>query len=185
MTMKEIKAIETRYKGYRFRSRLEARWAVFFDALGVKWEYEAEGFAKDGVGYLPDFWLPDVGEGCFVEIKPQDLSDDEVRKVQMLATSGKHVMAFVGNPWPGECRISHYRRKPSLAPEFVAVIVQAARDGKPWLANYCDWRKYWVPEFTDALIASKTDENFYKWYVPVNRFDVALAYCRFHRYFFW
>jgi hypothetical protein len=29
----EIKAIETSYKGYRFRSRLEARWAVFFDAL--------------------------------------------------------------------------------------------------------------------------------------------------------
>lgn len=30
-----MKAIETRYKGYRFRSRLEARWAVFFDALGL------------------------------------------------------------------------------------------------------------------------------------------------------
>lgn len=30
--MSEIKAIDTYYKGYRFRSRLEARWAVFFDA---------------------------------------------------------------------------------------------------------------------------------------------------------
>lgn len=39
-----IKAIQTRYKGYNFRSRLEARWAVFFDALGIKWEYEPEGF---------------------------------------------------------------------------------------------------------------------------------------------
>ena len=29
--MSDIKAIETYYKGYRFRSRLEARWAVFFD----------------------------------------------------------------------------------------------------------------------------------------------------------
>ncbi len=35
-----IKAIETVYKGYRFRSRLEARWAVFFDSLGIIWEYE-------------------------------------------------------------------------------------------------------------------------------------------------
>lgn len=26
-----IKAIDTIYKGYKFRSRLEARWAVFFD----------------------------------------------------------------------------------------------------------------------------------------------------------
>ncbi len=39
-----IKAIETRYKGYRFRSRLEARWAVYFDTLGWKWEYEKEGY---------------------------------------------------------------------------------------------------------------------------------------------
>lgn len=39
-----IKAIETSYKGYRFRSRLEARWAVFFDELGIKWEYEKEGY---------------------------------------------------------------------------------------------------------------------------------------------
>lgn len=54
-----IKAIETKYKGYRFRSRLEARWAVFFDTLGVKWEYEKEGFELGAAGrYLPDFWLP-------------------------------------------------------------------------------------------------------------------------------
>lgn len=54
--MKDIKPIETFYKGYRFRSRLEARWAVFFDALGVKWEYEPEGFElPSGKRYLPDF----------------------------------------------------------------------------------------------------------------------------------
>lgn len=49
------RAIETRYKGYRFRSRLEARWAVFFDALGLKWEYEPEGFELPSGRYLPDF----------------------------------------------------------------------------------------------------------------------------------
>ena len=52
----EIKPIETIYNGYRFRSRLEARWAVFLDSLGVKYEYEPEGFELPGVGgYLPDF----------------------------------------------------------------------------------------------------------------------------------
>lgn len=56
-----MKAIETEYKGYRFRSRLEARWAVFLDACGVKWEYEPEGFdLGDGLYYLPDFLLHDV-----------------------------------------------------------------------------------------------------------------------------
>ena len=51
-----IKVINTYYKGYRFRSRLEARWAVFFDACGVEWEYEPEGFdLGNGLYYLPDF----------------------------------------------------------------------------------------------------------------------------------
>lgn len=49
------RAIETRYQGYRFRSRLEARWAVFFDALGLRWEYECEGFELPSGRYLPDF----------------------------------------------------------------------------------------------------------------------------------
>jgi hypothetical protein len=67
----KIKAIETRYKGYRFRSRLEARWAVFFDALGIEWEYEFEGFVlPNGTSYLPDFYLPDLG--IWVEVKPFD-----------------------------------------------------------------------------------------------------------------
>lgn len=64
-----IKAIETSYKGYRFRSRLEARWAVFFDALGIKWEYEKEGYDLGEYGYyLPDFWLPECG--FHAEVKP-------------------------------------------------------------------------------------------------------------------
>ena len=67
--MSEIRPIETRYKGYRFRSRLEARWAVFFDAMGVRFEYEKEGFhLPSGRLYLPDFWLPSLG--CWAEIKP-------------------------------------------------------------------------------------------------------------------
>lgn len=66
-----MKAIETYYNGYRFRSRLEARWAVFFDAAEIKYEYEPEGFELDsGALYLPDFYLPDYK--CFVEVKPLD-----------------------------------------------------------------------------------------------------------------
>lgn len=65
--MSEIKAIETIYNGYRFRSRLEARWAVFFDALGVKYEYEPEGFElPSGKRYLPDFKIKCYGtRGAF------------------------------------------------------------------------------------------------------------------------
>lgn len=62
-----MKAIETVYNGYRFRSRLEARWAVFFDTLGVKYEYEKEGYEVNGTWYLPDFWLPQ--QECWFEVK--------------------------------------------------------------------------------------------------------------------
>lgn len=59
--MNEIKPIETTYNGYRFRSRLEARWAVFFDAFCIMYEYEPEGFMlKYGMRYLPDFALYNV-----------------------------------------------------------------------------------------------------------------------------
>jgi hypothetical protein len=64
----DIKPIETYYNGYRFRSRLEARWAVFFDAMGIKYEYEPEGFAmSDGTAYLPDFYLPESKQ--YFEVK--------------------------------------------------------------------------------------------------------------------
>lgn len=66
--MSEIKAIETEYNGILFRSRLEARWAVFFDAAGVKYEYEPYSFMLGGIGYVPDFYLPDYE--LYVEVKP-------------------------------------------------------------------------------------------------------------------
>lgn len=53
-----IKAIETKYNGFNFRSRLEARWAIFFDMIGLKYEYEVEGYEMNGVRYLPDFYIP-------------------------------------------------------------------------------------------------------------------------------
>lgn len=67
-----ITAIETQYAGCRFRSRLEARWAVFFDRLGIRWEYEPQGFAGPGWRYLPDFYLPQINGGLWFEVKPDN-----------------------------------------------------------------------------------------------------------------
>lgn len=64
-----MEAIETIYKGIKFRSRLEARWAYYFDLCGFEWMYESEGFhLSDGSMYLPDFYIPRLN--MFVEIKP-------------------------------------------------------------------------------------------------------------------
>lgn len=90
-----IKAKETIYNGYRFRSRLEARWAVFFDTLGIRYEYEWQDYVVGGKRYLPDFWLPE--QQCFVEIKGQDPKDSEIEKIGDLAcATQKNAHLFFG-----------------------------------------------------------------------------------------
>lgn len=92
-----IQAIDTFYRGYKFRSRLEARWAVFFDAMRIKWVYEPEGFNINGIFYLPDFLLPQIS--CYAEVKPQGLSDEEINKVNSLALeSGLKVILLIDVP---------------------------------------------------------------------------------------
>lgn len=93
-----IKPIETRYKGCRFRSRLEARWAVFFDAMHIEWEYEKEGYNLGELGcYLPDFWLPQVN--MWAEVKAKEFTPEERYKILDLAYGTHHpVLMLVGPP---------------------------------------------------------------------------------------
>lgn len=96
----EIRAIETRYKGYRFRSRLEARWAVFFDALGLQWEYEPEGFKTDAGPYLPDFFIHGNGHrGPYFEVKATRPTQDEIEKlVSLCEGKGAYGIIAWGDP---------------------------------------------------------------------------------------
>lgn len=93
MRKTSIKAIETEYNGYLFRSRLEARWAVFFDTLGIRYHYELEGFDIGGMKYLPDFYLPQLE--CWAEVKPTILSPIEFRKC---FASKKRFLLLDGQP---------------------------------------------------------------------------------------
>ena len=97
----ELKALETVYKGYRFRSRLEARWAFFFTEIGWKWKYEPEGFnLEDGDYYLPDFYLPDICKGTWFEVKAERPNEREERVAQKLAcASGEFVAVAFGDPY--------------------------------------------------------------------------------------
>lgn len=82
-----MEPIKTKYNGHLFRSRLEARWAVFLDALHVSYEYEPEGYVLDnGMWYLPDFRVKCWGfrgdrDGppfdLFIEVKGEMRPDDE------------------------------------------------------------------------------------------------------------
>jgi hypothetical protein len=62
-------AIETEYNGILFRSRLEARWAIFFDACNLNWIYEPECFILSNTQkYTPDFYIKDFD--LYIEVKP-------------------------------------------------------------------------------------------------------------------
>jgi len=99
------KALQTRYKGYNFRSRTEARWAVFFDTLGIRYDYEPQGYRLDGNHYLPDFWLP--GMKAFIEIKGTSPTEAEISKACALAKHTKH-MAYIMTGPPGSNSDENY-----------------------------------------------------------------------------
>jgi hypothetical protein len=102
--MSDIKAIETEYKNYRFRSRAEARWAIFLDTLGLHWEYEKEGYDLDGIWYLPDFWVPHWN--AFLEVKGSWPVLSEIEKAISLAQKSQCAVYFlIGNPDPESHRV--------------------------------------------------------------------------------
>lgn len=104
--MYSIKALETPYKGYRFRSRLEARYAVFFDTLSIVWEYEKEGYLlEDTTPYLPDFYFPDFG--VHGEVKSSLLTFAEYQKIHA-------VEGIIFDGWPA---VRLYALAPSICPD--------------------------------------------------------------------
>lgn len=128
-----IKAIETIYDNYRFRSRIEARWAVFFNTVGVEYQYEPERFdLGNGVWYLPDFWLPQLL--IWLEIKSAFPIAEEMQKIALLAR-----------------------------PEWLTVITWGNLDGKDksdamaFCRGYDDLFECWSESITEILFASYCD----------------------------
>jgi hypothetical protein len=92
-------AIPTRYGGTQFRSRLEARWAAFFDLLGWSWEYEP----IDLDGYIPDFIVEYTHKldgkpyhvRRLVEVKPALALDEFMDAIAKIENSGWEGIATV------------------------------------------------------------------------------------------
>lgn len=95
-----LKPIDTPYKGHLFRSRLEARWAVFLDALCLQWEYEVEGYDLDGVWYLPDFKVKrGNGSILWLEIKPKQIeADPKFSKFELSVSEPDCALLVSGTP---------------------------------------------------------------------------------------
>lgn len=94
-------AIETKYNGRKFRSRLEARWAVFLDSCDIEYEYEPEGFVNHELEemYLPDFYLPKYG--VFAEVKPStENSKSSLEKAARFVEAGDIEKLLILPPFP-------------------------------------------------------------------------------------
>jgi hypothetical protein len=93
-----IRSLQTNYLGFRFRSRVEARWCVFFKKMGIEFEYETQGFDLGSAGrYLPDFWLPQVK--MWAEVKPLAFTPEEYAKAKALYVfTGYPVLMLIGPP---------------------------------------------------------------------------------------
>ena len=165
-----ILPIQTTYKGYRFRSRLEARWAVFFDALGVKYEYEPDAFRTSLGGYLPDFYLPHVAGGVFLEVKPAGgLHLDAVQKCYELSIGTRSPCILADGP-PDDVYYwildpSHSREwycELSAGESIVAGVFCADRLNKDNTLEVSDYwdvvesgRRRWVVQDTPAVCAAR------------------------------
>lgn len=95
-----IAPIETIWDGNRFRSRTEAKWAVFFKYAGLSYEYEKQGYHLKWQDhehfYLPDFWLPQLD--TWIEIKGNlDLiTNDDIDKAFLLSFLSKKDLLLIG-----------------------------------------------------------------------------------------
>lgn len=143
-----IKPIETRYAGYRFRSRLEARWAVFFDAMRVQWKYEPEGYVLPcGTPYLPDFFvqlpIKPQGWGYWIEVKAVRPTDREISMFHSLCAATRH-KGFMLYGLPGEN--GPLIGSPDRVYDSVDRSIEFANDsGLP------DAKDYWIKECSRDL----------------------------------
>lgn len=136
-----INAIPTQYKGIEFRSRTEARWAVFLTELGIEWEYEPEGYQLLSGWYLPDFWLPQID--AFLEVKPENREDDERWSELAIATS-KRVFVTNGYPKPHDEWLTKWAGNPEA--ELEAYFPDGGWD-HPYFICQCEACGKWGCEF--------------------------------------
>lgn len=149
-----VQALETEYAGHRFRSRLEARWAVFLDRLGVAWEYEPERYQLASGKYLPDFWLP--AQQFFLEVKGVAPSASYRALLEELAVGmGHRVVLAVGSiPNPDRYEVG-------VEGESDFWLAAAYPDGSnvSWLDGHTWCRCPECGSF-DVRLASKYDQNY-------------------------
>lgn len=92
-----------------FRSTLEARWASYFDTLGLAWIYEPFRFKlKEGFTYTPDFEVPEIG---IIEVKPTaGLLKESAKRIGLFLSQSVHDRVYLfsgGSPFHAVISMLH------------------------------------------------------------------------------
>lgn len=91
-----MRVLPTEYRGLKYRSRAEARWAVVFDVVGWQHQYEPEAFQLPSGIYCPDFYLPDVD--AYFEVKGREPTDNEKLKAEELCVATRTTVIVSSGP---------------------------------------------------------------------------------------
>lgn len=166
-----IKAIETTYKGYKFRSRLEARWAVFFNGIKANWKYEPEGYELPSGRYLPDFFVQlssddpmhqhYPGSGYWVEIKGSEPKESEFTLLSEVCAMTNHTGYLVSGE-PCDCLVWRIHRIKGISergksnPTKVQIEQLNHEYEMPFLFGFFAFNGKRLNEMRDAAYASRS-----------------------------
>lgn len=153
-----MNALQTNYNSILFRSRHEARWAVFFDAMAWEYEYENYGFDLDGVNYLPDFYLPKFE--AFIEVKPNTIVVEKWKEKCRLLCMATQKQVLLLNGIPDFKYYIHFHPNFEDVYENVVAICYNNKDDYFWIdaGSHTDKveKEYFTDKYQYAVRKSKS-----------------------------
>jgi hypothetical protein len=138
-------AIPTTYGGVNFRSRLEARWAAFFDLLGWSWEYEP----IDLKGYIPDFILG-FERPLLVEVKPFLWRWDDIENADVNAAREK----IDRSGWAGASALLGAQFRHATEHHVILGLARVSPDHDGWKNIKGNWTSF---------VATSERDDFHEW----------------------
>lgn len=152
---REFQPLSTTWNGQVYRSRTEARWAVFFDALAIHVSYEPQSFdLSTGARYLPDFYLTHFS--AWFEVKPANdaIVTEECVKARTLANdqADRKVWLAMGPPGPDQFNILPLNHWPEAM--SIEEILSKRENRFQFREDRRDADVYWLhSEFVDGAFS--------------------------------
>lgn len=136
-----MRAIPTKYNGDQYRSRLEAKWAVFFNEWDIYTFYEYQAYHLDGpdMNYWPDFWLPEWKLHLEVKGDPEQVTNWYNRSRWFaLAKESQQRVLVVTDIRPGSMARMYFPHPvftPEAAKELGDDIISHEISGRLWFGD--------------------------------------------------